>query len=83
MDSDYGWVLKGSQRKKIISTMTKSKIPTQIKDDTKLSLNNVSDVLRQFRFKGIAKCINPKEKTGRVYTLTTKGLKIRDAILKD
>ncbi len=83
MDTDYGWILKGSQRRKIIHAMNKAKIPTQIKDDTKLSLNNVSDVLRQFRVKGIAQCINPNEKTGRVYELTKKGMKIRDEIIKD
>jgi len=83
MDKDYGWILKGSQRRKIIHVMNKAKIPTQIKDDTKLSLNNVSDVLRQFRIKGIAQCTNPKEKTGRIYELTKKGMKIRDEIMKD
>jgi predicted transcriptional regulator len=79
---DYSWVVRGRQRKKIILAMDKPKIPTQIKDDTKLSLNNVSDVLRDFKKKKIAKCMNPKERTGRLYKLTSKGMKIRDAIRK-
>lgn len=82
MDKDYGWVLRGSQRKKIIYTLNKAKIPTQIKEESNLSLNNVSDVLREFRKRGIIECINPEEKTGRLYHLTTKGLKLRDSILK-
>ncbi len=62
--------------------MGKPKIPTQIKNDTKLALNNVSDILREFRKKNIIKCINPKEKTGRIYQLTPKGLRIREEVLK-
>jgi len=80
MDEDYSWVLRGKQRRKIIEVLNKPKIPTQIKDDANLSLNNVSDVLRGFRNKKIVKCLNPKEKTGRIYELTPKGMKIRDKL---
>ncbi len=80
MEEDYYWIVRGKQRKKVIKVMNKPRIPTEIKEETKLSLNNVSDVLRKFRKKKIAKCINPEEKTGRVYKLTTKGMKIREMI---
>lgn len=82
MDKDFGWILRGSQRKKVIYTLNKPKIPTQIKDESNLSLNNVSDVLREFRKKGLITCINPEEKTGRIYQLTTKGKKLRDSIFE-
>jgi predicted transcriptional regulator len=74
---DYSWILKGKQRKKILKVMDKPLIPTQIKEKTDLSLNNVSDILREFRKRELAKCINPKEKTGRLYELTDKGKKLR------
>ncbi len=77
---NYAWILRGKQRKKIINVMNKPKIPTQIKEETKLSLNNVSDVLREFRKKQIAKCINPKEKSGRLYELTIKGKRVRELL---
>ncbi len=80
MEEDYSWVVRGSQKKKIIKAMTKPKIPTEIKEETKLSLNNVSDVLREFRKKKIVKCLNPKEKTGRLYELTPKGMRIREMV---
>jgi len=80
MDKDYSWIIRGKQRKQILKVMTKPKIPTQIKDDTNLSLNNVSDVLREFKKKQIAKCLNEEEKTGRLYELTPKGIKIKDMI---
>jgi len=80
MEEDYYWVVRGSQKKKIIKAMGKPKIPTEIKEETKLSLNNVSDVLREFRKKKIVKVLNPKEKTGRLYELTSKGMKIREMV---
>ncbi len=80
MEEDYYWIVRGKQRKKIIKVMGKAKIPTEIKEDTKLSLNNVSDVLREFKKKKIVKCLNPKEKTGRLYKLTPKGMRIREMV---
>jgi predicted transcriptional regulator len=82
MEKEYPWIIKGSQRTKIIKSMDKIKTPTQIKNDTKLSLNNVSDILREFKKKKIATCINESEKTGRIYKLTKKGLRIRDQIIE-
>jgi len=82
MEEDYYWVVRGKQRKKIIKAMGKTKIPTEIKEETKLSLNNVSDVLREFKKKKIVKCLNPREKTGRLYKLTPKGMRIREMVEK-
>jgi len=80
MEKDYYWVVRGSQKKKIIKAMNKPRIPTEIKEETKLSLNNVSDILREFRKKKIVKVLNPKEKTGRLYELTPKGMRIREMV---
>ena len=48
MDKDllklYSWLVRGKQRRIIIRVMDRPKIPTQIKQETKLSLNNVSDI---------------------------------------
>ena len=82
MEEDYYWVVRGKQRKKVMKIMGKTKIPTEIKEETKLSLNNVSDVLREFKKKKIVKCLNPKEKTGRLYKLTPKGMRIREMLEK-
>ena len=83
MYEDYSWIALGIQRRKVIKVLDKEKNPTQIKEETKLSLNNVSDVLRSFEKKNIVKCINPKEKTGHIYKLTTKGMKIREMFEKE
>lgn len=80
MEKEYSWVIRGSQRRKILEVLNKPKIPTQIKDETNLSLNNVSDVLRALKEKNLVKCVNPKEKTGRIYELTQKGFKVREML---
>ncbi len=76
----YSWVIRGSQRTKIIRVMKKPLTPTQIKKLTKLSLNNISDTLRHFTKKKIAKCLNEKEKLGRIYILTLKGKRIESLV---
>ena len=80
MEKDYVWVVRGKQRKKIIKIMSKPRIPTEIKEETNLSLNNVSDVLSEFKKKRIVQCLNPKEKTGRLYKLTPKGMRIKEML---
>lgn len=72
----YSWVVRGKQRRLVIKTLDDLKTPTQIREETKLGLNNVSDVLRSFVQKGIAMCVNEKERVGRLYRLTEPGKKL-------
>ena len=81
------WILRGSQRREIIKVITGHKIPAQIykeavKLNPRITRNSVSDVLREFRKKGIVRCINPKEAKGRIYELTNLGNKIRKLTIK-
>ena len=80
--SDLSWVIRGKQRREIIKHMEKSQTPTQIANKSGYSLNNTSRVLNEFRKRGIAKCLNPHEKTGRLYILTPKGKLIRDKLIE-
>lgn len=82
MDDDYSWIVRGKQRKQILKNMNGPKIPTQIKEATKLGLNNVSDVLRAMSKRKIVECKNPLSKTGRIYILTKKGLKLKQEFEK-
>ena len=82
----YSWVLRGSQRREIIKVMHDLKIPAQIFRDAqhhnpKITRNSVSDVLRAFQEKSLAKCVNPEEKKGRLYQLTANGQLIRNEVL--
>lgn len=76
----YSWIIRGSQRTRILKIFEGQKTPTQIKKITGLGLNNVSDNLRLFVKQKIAKCLNEKEKLGRIYTLTEVGEKIKNKL---
>lgn len=76
---DYGWILRGKQRRIILKVLDKPKTPTIIKEETKIKVSNVSDVLRAMKKRRIVKCLNPKDKLGRLYELTSKG----KSLLKD
>ena len=78
--SDYVWVVRGSQKRKIIKSLNKAKMPSQIRKDTKLGLNNVSDVLREFRKRKLVELENPDDKTGRFYKLTPRGFRVREKV---
>ena len=83
----YSWLVRGRQREAVIKVMDRPKIPSRIcreakKFNEKISLNSTSDILRNFVEKGIAVCLNPKEKVGRLYELTKKGKILREGILK-
>jgi predicted transcriptional regulator len=73
----YSWVIRGTQRIAIVKVLDKLKTPKQLSQETKLKFSNVSDVLNVMKKKELVICLNPKEKTGRLYQLTKKGLKIQ------
>jgi hypothetical protein len=74
---DYSWIIGGSQRIKIIKSLTKIKTPKEISLDTELKFSNVSDALTAMTKRKIAECLNPKIHLGRLYKLTKKGELIR------
>ncbi len=74
------FVLRGKIRKKVVLALSSRKLPSQIKDETKLEDSNVSRALKELVKEGIVKCITPKEKTGRIYELTKVGEEIKGEI---
>jgi transcription initiation factor IIE alpha subunit len=75
------WILRGSQRRVIFEVIESGLIPAQIYEkakqkNPKITRNNVSDILREFRDKELVICINPKETKGRIYKLTKKAEKL-------
>ena len=83
----YSWLVRGKQREAVIRVMDRPKMPSRICKEAKefnekISLNSTSDILRSLVKKGIAICLNPNEKVGRLYALTKKGRILREKILK-
>jgi len=80
---DYSWVMRGSQRRKVMKALNKPKLPTELKAETKMSLTNVSKVLKSFEKRGLVKCLTPHLKTGKIYELTERGKKIRKEMVRE
>ena len=83
----YSWVACGRQRKAVMLGMDRDDmIPTDIykaakKVNPKMSLNTTSDILKEFREKKIAVCLNPIAKVGRLYRLTKLGKALRKRLV--
>ena len=78
----YSWVMRGRQRRKILKALNKPKLPTELKNEAKMSITNVSKVLKSFSARDIVKCLTPENKTGKIYALTVKGEKLREEVLR-
>lgn len=65
----------------MVSELDGHKIPSEIKEATGLNLTNVSRVLAVLVQKGLAKCLTPNARVGRVYILTERGKAVRQKLL--
>jgi predicted transcriptional regulator len=75
--SDYSFVLQGSRRKSIILALNdKAKTITELKNELKLNLANVSNTLKKLQEKGLVECKNPDDYHLKFYELTKKGKEI-------
>ena len=84
----YSWIVRGSQRIITIKVMEGKQRPSDItrlakKNNPKITLNTTSDTLREFVKMKIAKCLNEKAKTGRLYILTEQGCQIKEELIKN
>jgi len=59
------------------------KTPTQIAKDAGIRTNHISKVLKELKETGVAECINPEMRKGRIYRLTSLGEEIAKQILND
>ena len=81
---DLGFVVRGKQRRGIVKLMDKPKTPTQLKEEIKqIHITNVCRVLRELENKGLAECVTPNFKTGRIYKLTKRGEAVKKEIGSD
>lgn len=80
------WILRGSQRRVIFRVINGTMIPAQIYNkakeiNSKITRNNVSDILRELKEKELIVCLNPNESKGRLYQLTDLGKEIQKELL--
>lgn len=71
----YAYINISSYRLKTVKSLKggKVKIPTKIAADIDILPNHMSKVLKELKDVGVAECINPEYKKGRLYRLTETG----------
>ncbi len=70
---DVSYVIASKTRKQILLKVTTPKTPTILAKEIGLNLANVSRSLAELEKKGLIVCLTPKQKVGRLYSLTKKG----------
>ena len=74
------YVVRGKVRLSVLSVLSKPMTPTKIADLLKNHRSTVSRSLIDMEKKGLVKCLTPKEKTGRLYTITKNGKSILEKV---
>lgn len=68
-----GFILRSRYRREVFLSLEKPTMPSQISKTLNIRLTHITRELRFLKERGLAECLNPKEKTGRLYQLTKKG----------
>jgi len=73
----YGYIFSSDYRKKVVCALLSGpKTPKQIAIEANLYLSHVSKTLNELQQKGVAICLTPDLKRGRMYELTKEGNEI-------
>lgn len=67
------YVIASKTRKAIVLRLESPRSPTLLAKDLNINLANVSRALAELEDKGIVVCLTPKQKVGKIYSLTKKG----------
>lgn len=69
-----GYVKISKNRYKILNQLENNpQMPSELAKNTKLERNYVSNLLKQLQSKELIECVNPEDRKGRVYIITSKG----------
>jgi predicted transcriptional regulator len=79
----YGIIISSDYRKKVLESIAESpKTPKQIANETNLYLSHVSKTLNELVSQGVAICLTPTLKRGRLYELTRDGKELQKYMAK-
>ena len=79
------YVKRSKNRKRVVKLISTTRMtPSEITSEMDVRFSLVSAILADLKKANVVVCLNEKEKTGRLYKLTDKGLAIyNELILKD
>lgn len=78
-----GFILRSEYRRKVFQILKNPTMPSKIAKETGIRLTHITRELRFLKEKKLIECLNPKEKTGRLYRLTQKGEKLMIRMKKE
>jgi len=72
----YAWIKRGNRRKELLKLLSNSKQPltaNEIKTELKISLSQVSFLLKELSKKELVICLNPEDNIGKIYKISKNG----------
>jgi len=81
----YAWIKRGKRRKELLQFLSNSNqpvTPKEIKDELKISLSQVSLLLKELTQNKLILCLNPEDNIGKLYTISEDGKGLMDGIKK-
>jgi predicted transcriptional regulator len=70
---EISYVIASKTRKSIVIKLDTPRTPTFLAKDLSINLANVSRALTELEGKNVVVCLTPKQKVGKIYSLTKKG----------
>lgn len=77
--NDVSYVIGSKTRKAVMMKLETPRTPTFLATDLSVNLANISRALAELEGKDIVVCLTPKQKVGKIYSLTKKG---KDLLVK-
>lgn len=72
----FAWLKRGKRRQAVLQLLKDSTSPltaNDVKDKLKIALSQASFTLKELREKQLVGCMNPNDKIGKLYRLSTEG----------
>lgn len=79
---EVSYVIASKTRKSILPRLETPRTPTFLAKDLSLNLANVSRALAELEDRNVVVCLTPKQKVGKIYSLTKKGKDILSKMRK-
>jgi predicted transcriptional regulator len=76
---EISYVIASKTRRSIVIKLDTPRTPTFLAKDLSINLANVSRALTELEERNVVVCLTPKQKVGRIYSLTKKG---KDILVK-
>lgn len=77
-----GWIIRSKNRPEVLKVLTIPQNPSRVAKKLKISLTHASKTVRELNSKNLIKCLNDKNKVGRIYGITEEGKEILKYIEK-